>query len=463
MYLSNKAVDSVSYKAYTLRASQSLKPMNNIVFIDSNVQDYQYLVQTIIDNTTVKIINSEADGIQQITQYLAKDNYSEVNIVAHGSPGCLYLGNSQLSLDTLEYYTDQLKTWSVTSILIYGCNVAVGDAGVEYINKLHQITRAEIAASTHKIGHSALGGDWKLDVKSSDFNVYLPFKNRVKTQWNQVLDPFVSQPAFYQVIGVDTNNDNQLDKSQLKLLNPLTGEYEDIGAVQDVYNGTGYNRQDNYIYGVGKEGTIANQIIQIQADGSIVPLKDANNQTINIPTPASNQDYNAGDVDNKNNLWVRLKKDGNTSLIKIDLTNKTFQTIEFTNNSATTPNNVADLVFIASGSNEILYGVENNILYAWDLNNIQDGKPTLTSKQIKLLNDQGELTNTNLPSGAYGAAWTDVDSNLYVSNNGSGSLYRIDNYDSDPGAKFIRNTEPTNLNDGVSDPTQLVSFCHSIN
>ncbi|MFZ1025932.1 MAG: DUF4347 domain-containing protein, partial [Limnoraphis robusta] len=226
--------------------------MKSIIFIDSNVQDYHYLVQAVTCNATVKVLNSEQDGIQQITQYIAQKNYSEVNIVAHGSPGCLYLGNRQLSLDTLQYYTDQLKIWSVKSIFIYGCNVAEGDAGLELIEKLHKITGAEIAASTHKIGHSALGGTWELDVKTSEFNINLAFNSQIKTQWNQVLapTPFAEYPAFYQVIS-----------GQLKLLNPLTGLYENIGADQESYNGTGFNTQDNFIYGVGTEGSILNKII----------------------------------------------------------------------------------------------------------------------------------------------------------------------------------------------------------
>ena len=452
MYSSNKTAFSTTYQA-----SQAIK---RIIFVDYNVQDYQYFVRSALANIPVKILDSERDGIWQITQYLSQNNYSEVNIIAHGSPGCLYLGNTQLSLKTLEEYTNQLKSWSVASILIYGCNVAAGETGLKFFEKLHQFTGTKIAASAHKVGHSTLGGTWELDVKTSDFNVDLPFETVVKTQWNHVLEPFESQPAFYQVIGVDTNDDDKLDKSQLKLLNPLTGQYEDIGAVQDFYNGTGFNRQDNYIYGVGTAGTIANQIIQIQSDGSIVPLKNANNQTINLPTPATKEDYNAGDVDNNNNLWVRLKKDNNTSLIKIDLTgNNPPATITFNDSSSPKPNNVADLVFVPSGNSGILYGVENNILYAWDLNTIQNGKPTLTSKQIKLIDDQGQLTNNNLPNGAYGAAWTDIDGNLYVSNNLSGSLYRIDNYTSDkPGAKSITDTDPVTINDGVSDPTQLSPF-----
>ncbi|MFM6251007.1 MAG: DUF4347 domain-containing protein, partial [Dolichospermum sp.] len=59
-------------------------------------------------------------------------------------------------------YTQQLQQWP-QNILLYGCNVAAGDAGAEFIHKLHQITNATISASTTKTGNAALGGNWELE------------------------------------------------------------------------------------------------------------------------------------------------------------------------------------------------------------------------------------------------------------------------------------------------------------
>ncbi|MFM6048589.1 MAG: DUF4347 domain-containing protein, partial [Dolichospermum sp.] len=93
-----------------------------------------------------------------------------IHILSHGAPGCLYLGNSQLNLTNIHNYNQQLQQWP-QNILLYGCNVAAGDAGTEFIHKLHQITNATISASTTKTGNAALGGNWQLEVNIPVTNV----------------------------------------------------------------------------------------------------------------------------------------------------------------------------------------------------------------------------------------------------------------------------------------------------
>ena len=136
-----------------------------IVFIDSSVSDYQTLQAGIIEGVKTVIISPEQDGIEQVSQILQQHPHiTTIHILSHGAPGCLYLGNSQLNLTNIHNYTQQLQQWQPQNILLYGCNVAAGDAGEEFIHKLHQITTATISASTTKTGNAALGGNWQLEV-----------------------------------------------------------------------------------------------------------------------------------------------------------------------------------------------------------------------------------------------------------------------------------------------------------
>ncbi|NMG61257.1 DUF4347 domain-containing protein, partial [Geitlerinema sp. P-1104] len=51
------------------------------------------------------------------------------------------------------------------AIALYGCQVAAGDAGAEFVERLHHLTGATISASTRVVGQADLGGTWNLDVQ----------------------------------------------------------------------------------------------------------------------------------------------------------------------------------------------------------------------------------------------------------------------------------------------------------
>lgn len=137
-----------------------------LVFIDAGVDNYQQLFDGVVANAKAFILDTATDGIEQISQILQQyPEQKTVHIISHGSPGCLYLGNSQLSLDTLKQYAPQLQQWNIDNLLLYGCHVAAGDAGEEFVGKLRGLTGADIAASKSLTGNAVKGGNWELEVK----------------------------------------------------------------------------------------------------------------------------------------------------------------------------------------------------------------------------------------------------------------------------------------------------------
>ncbi|MBC1238437.1 DUF4347 domain-containing protein [Nostoc sp. 2RC] len=163
-----------------------------IIFIDSSVDRYEILLDLLVLKLEHVVLDSSQDGVEQITQILLQHPQVEsVHIVSHGSPGCLYLGNTELSLSSLERYTQQLQSWLCSSLILYGCNVAAGDAGEEFLQKLHQLTGANIAASNTPTGNAALGGDWNLQVQiGKDFPIaHLAFRQETLSTYTGVLAP----------------------------------------------------------------------------------------------------------------------------------------------------------------------------------------------------------------------------------------------------------------------------------
>nr|RNJ70892.1 MAG: DUF4347 domain-containing protein [Leptolyngbya sp. IPPAS B-1204] len=141
-----------------------------LVVIDPSITDYTTLAAAVVSEAVAVILDSNRDGVEQISEILQQypqqyPHTTSLHIVSHGAPGCVYLGNSQLSLATIHRYANQLRNWPVSSLLLYGCNAAAGDAGEEFLAKLHRTTGANIAASSTRIGSAAQGANWELDVQ----------------------------------------------------------------------------------------------------------------------------------------------------------------------------------------------------------------------------------------------------------------------------------------------------------
>jgi Ca2+-binding RTX toxin-like protein len=168
---------------------KTLNQVATVVFVDAGVENYQQLVDGVIPTAEVFVLDTAADGIEQISQVLQqRQDVDAVHIISHGAPGCLYLGNTQLSLDTFNYYATQLQKWDVANLLLYGCNVAAGDAGAEFIAKLQALTGAEIAASKTLTGSAAKGGNWQLEVTTAQMQSTLALQPEAMANYRYVLD-----------------------------------------------------------------------------------------------------------------------------------------------------------------------------------------------------------------------------------------------------------------------------------
>ncbi|MEG4343084.1 DUF4347 domain-containing protein, partial [Microcoleus sp. A003_D6] len=192
-----------------------------IAFIDTQVPNYQSLVAGVTPGTEVVVLDGNRDAIDQITQILAlRTNIDSIHIVSHGAPGSLQLGGGSLSLDNLEAYSEKLRQWRSAftlgaDILIYGCNVAL--SAIAFIQRIAQLTNANVAASQNLTGSVAKGGDWELEVRTGEINTPLVFEAEVLAGYEYVLSTFgaaTNFPITYslrKVASGDFNKDGNLD------------------------------------------------------------------------------------------------------------------------------------------------------------------------------------------------------------------------------------------------------------
>ena len=144
-------------------------PRTEIVFVLDNLRDWQTLVSGVPANTEVHVLDASGDALKQMVSLLdGRTGLDAIHLLSHGSNGAVQLGAFTLNTATLQSHAEDLTRIGAAlseegDILLYGCNVGAGEAGVNFIGKVAQLTGADVAASDDLTGAAALGGDWVLE------------------------------------------------------------------------------------------------------------------------------------------------------------------------------------------------------------------------------------------------------------------------------------------------------------
>ncbi|HEY9696204.1 MAG TPA: DUF4347 domain-containing protein [Trichocoleus sp.] len=168
--------------------------MKTLVIADPSVCSYQHLVNSVSTDIEIVVLEPEQDGIEQITQALAdRRSVQSLHILSHGAPGTLQLGSTQLSNASLDRYRHQLQQWvhgltERAEVLLYGCEVAAGELGRQFVQQLSRLTQTSIAASTHLVGNADKGGRWVLDYQTAEIQSSLAFSTAAMAAYEGVLE-----------------------------------------------------------------------------------------------------------------------------------------------------------------------------------------------------------------------------------------------------------------------------------
>ncbi|MYM23000.1 DUF4347 domain-containing protein [Duganella sp. FT135W] len=139
---------------------------HSVLFIDAGVAGAATLAEGVSDDVLVVKLVSWRNGVEQIATVLR--NYQDldsIQIVSHGAEGQLQLGNTVLDQAGLARYADALREWGAAlrdggDLLLYGCDVAQGTAGQDFVDALSTASGADVAASTDLTGAH---GNWDLE------------------------------------------------------------------------------------------------------------------------------------------------------------------------------------------------------------------------------------------------------------------------------------------------------------
>ncbi|MFL6674966.1 MAG: Ig-like domain-containing protein, partial [Massilia sp.] len=155
-----------------------------IVFIDPSVANFETVISGVPADVTVVVLDASRDGVKQIHDYLSANaglvavidiitDIASIDVISHGSPGVVVLGSTVLSAANLADYSSQLADigshlTAGADLLLYGCDVASGAIGQQFIAALAAATGADVAASTDLTGSAAAGGDWMLEASTGN-------------------------------------------------------------------------------------------------------------------------------------------------------------------------------------------------------------------------------------------------------------------------------------------------------
>lgn len=150
-------VKTVSDQVYF---SPALHPL---VVINSTFADARVPWRASCPDAEFFLLSGDRDGVGQISALLKdRTDISSLHLVSHGYPGALYLGDTELNLNTLKHYVDPLRVWAAAlydgatnrshtarpetapSLYLYNTRTGIGDAGIEFIERLHQITGLKV-------------------------------------------------------------------------------------------------------------------------------------------------------------------------------------------------------------------------------------------------------------------------------------------------------------------------------
>lgn len=200
--------------------ADSAPVITQLLFVDSETEDLDLLLNDLVDADTTKIVSLAANEhtLEAMTAELEQHrDLQSVHIISHGSSGNLHLGDSTFNLTFLQESSNQqlLGRWQSAmaedaDLLIYGCDYASGETGQQALSLLAQLTAMDIAASNDRTGGAALGGDWQLETTIGQISTAPIIGLDAQQTWGHALATIVVNSSADDGLAFGTNNVTQL-------------------------------------------------------------------------------------------------------------------------------------------------------------------------------------------------------------------------------------------------------------
>ncbi|RAU20271.1 hypothetical protein CU669_19385 [Paramagnetospirillum kuznetsovii] len=142
-----------------------------VAFVDTSVAGYQVLIDGVRAGVEVQLIDGGSNGLAQMAKWAqTHSGYDAIHLLSHGAEGLVNIGATSVADGALGNPEIQAELAEIGhalksggDILLYGCDIAKGSDGDNFIRDLAAATGADVAASIDATGLAAQGGDWVLE------------------------------------------------------------------------------------------------------------------------------------------------------------------------------------------------------------------------------------------------------------------------------------------------------------
>ena len=177
---------------------QQAMPVNELFIVDAalSAADKAILRRAVKPGVAWVELDATSSGLAQLKQALVPyANLATVRIFSHATAGALSLGDGKVDANSLMQHPDIFTALNAAlrkggDLLFYGCELAQGAKGEQFIDILKNNTHIDIAASNNLTGNAALGGDWDLEIHKGDINASPLEQSIALKDFTSVLETF---------------------------------------------------------------------------------------------------------------------------------------------------------------------------------------------------------------------------------------------------------------------------------
>ena len=230
-----------------------LSDISTVVVIDSSVPDSQLIKDEFDDDKSTLVISlsKNENGIDVLSQYLTLlQNVEAVQIFSHSDGTHLKLGSATLDAENIKLYEDALSEWQKSftesaDILLYGCNLAATESGLQLLGDLADVTGADIAASDDLTGHQIHNANWNLEFSTGSIDEKRQLDEQFARNWEHVLSSITVTTTVDIVDGntttiadlmTDPGMDGEISLREAIEAANNTGGVDEILLASDTYN-----------------------------------------------------------------------------------------------------------------------------------------------------------------------------------------------------------------------------------